>query len=351
MTVIRIATRGSRLAVAQAKQAGEVIAPVLAGRPIEIVSIPTRGDTITGPLQDAGGKGLFTAELEAALREGTLDLAVHSAKDLPAEMTDDLRIAAVLPRADARDALVIQGKRGQVPFMHNGDGVAKKVPDPFSFLPPGANVGTSSLRRSALLRAARSDVEISHLRGNVDTRIRRVLGEKADFDATILAMAGLVRGGWLGELGSNIFPLPVDSFIPAAGQGTLVLQTREDNEELLTALQPIHHAETYQSLQAERSVVKHLGASCHSCLAVHVFPDKRGQVPFWRNNYGMEIREQEIKKVPDPFYLARAMVARADGSDMLRVETHGPSAQHAADALTRQLLTAGAKERLGNSLS
>lgn len=303
MKPIRIGTRGSELALAQASQAGEIIARALAGRAVELVPIRTRGDRIAGPLQAVGGKGLFTAELEAALREGQLDLAVHSAKDLPAEMADGLTIAAVLPRADVRDALVSRA------------GTLEE-------LPAGAKVGTSSLRRSALLRAFRLDLKISHLRGNVDTRIQRVLGERADFDATILAMAGLIRGGWVEKLGANVHPLPADSFTPAAGQGTLVLQTRAADAELIAALQAVNHDETLQALQAERGVLRRLGASCHSCLAVYVHSAAAG----WR---------------------ARAMVARPDGSDMLRVESHSTTAHKAAEALTETLLASGAKERLG----
>lgn len=304
MKALRIGTRGSQLAVAQAKQSADAIAAALPGRAVELVPIRTRGDRIAGSLLDVGGKGLFTAELELALREGQLDLAVHSAKDVPVEMDSDLSIAAALPRADARDALVSRA----------GD---------IEKLPAGANVGTSSLRRTALLRAARADLEILPLRGNVETRIRKVLGKKPDFDATVLAMAGLQRGGWLMEREANVYPLPSDSFIPAAGQGTLVLQTRAEDTKLIDALQTVNHPETFQTLQAERSVLKALGASCHSCVAIHI-----------------------QKKGPAPFFFARAMVARQDGSDMLRVESQGTSAQQAAVALAERLLTDGAKERL-----
>ncbi len=290
--------------MAQTRQAGECITRALRGVAVELVPISTRGDRTAGPLQDVGGKGLFTAELEAALREGELDLAVHSAKDLPVAAADGLVMAAVLPREDARDALVSRAGR-------------------LEDLPAGANVGTSSLRRSALLRAFRQDIKISHLRGNVDTRLQRVLGERADFDATILAMAGLIRGGWVAGLGGNVHPLPIDAFIPAAGQGTLVLQARENDNELIDTLRAVHHDETLQSLLAERRVLRRLGASCHSCLAVHVYMEG----PAWR---------------------ACAMVAYPDGSGMLRVESAGFDARQSADMLTDQLLAAGAMERLGN---
>lgn len=293
------------MALAQTRQAGEAIAPVFPGRAMEIVPIETRGDRIAGPLAAEGGKGLFTAELESALRGGALDLAVHSAKDLPADMAADLTIAAVLPRADVRDALLSRA-------------------GPLEQLPARAKVGTSSLRRTALLRSARADLEISHLRGNVDTRIKKILGEQADFDATVLAMAGLQRGGWLEKLASRVHPLPADVFIPAAGQGTLVLQTRASDAELIESLRAICHVETFQSLQAERSVLRRLGANCHSCLAVHVFADSQT-------------------------FRARAMAARPDGSDLIRAEAQGPAAQSAADALAEALLKAGAKERLGTT--
>ncbi|MBN1554790.1 MAG: hydroxymethylbilane synthase [Phycisphaerae bacterium] len=302
MNPLRIGTRGSKLALAQTRQAADILAPVFPDRTVEIVPLRTRGDRVVGPLTNLGGKGLFTAELELGLREGRLDLAVHSAKDLPADMADDLTIAAVLPRADARDALVSRS-------------------DPLEELPRGAKVGTSSLRRAALLKAARPDLDISPLRGNVDTRIQKVLGDSATFDATVLAMAGLQRGGWLAEVGNHVYPLDVDHFPPAAGQGTLVIQSRAADAELLAALQPICHSETLHALQAERSVLRGLAATCHSCLAVYVYPESGP----WR---------------------ARAMAARADGSDMLRVEAKGPTARSAADTLLENLLVNGAKERL-----
>lgn len=303
---IRLGTRSSPLARAQAEEVRRALAPLLPGRSIEIVPISTRGDSLAGPLAEAGGKGLFTAELESALRQGRLDLAVHSAKDLPAEMADDLLLAAALPRADVRDALLSRAG----------------PPDP---LPRGATIGTSSLRRAALLRAIRPDFQILPLRGNLETRIQKVLGPGAEFDATVLAMAGLRRGGWQEKLAKNLHPLPEDFFPPAAGQGILALQTpapaKGAKEELLAVLRALNHAETFQALQAERAVLRHLGADCHSCLAVHVFAEEG----LWR---------------------ARAMIARPDGSDMLRAEATGPTACLAAEALTDRLQAQGATQRL-----
>ena len=220
--VIRIGTRGSLLALAQARLVAAAIERTRPPCRAELVPISTKGDRWAGPLDAAGRKGLFTAELEAALRDGRVQLAVHSAKDLPAQMPADLVLAGAPSREDPRDALVTRC----------GGGLAD--------LPPGAAVGTGSLRRAAQLKALRPDLKIVPIRGNVETRIRKVLDGKSgqlpfsaaengncpDFplDAVILAMAGLKRSGLLETHKDRIHPFPVEDFVPAAGQGTLALQ-------------------------------------------------------------------------------------------------------------------------------
>ena len=199
MQTIRIATRGSQLALAQTGQVAELIRQANPALRTELVAISTRGDRHAGPLAEVGGKGLFTRELEEALRAGTVDLAVHSAKDLPAEMESDFAIAAVPVRQDARDALASRS-------------------GPLAELPGGAAVGTGSLRRRAQLLAARPDLNVVPIRGNVETRLLKALGEQAELHAVVLAMAGLNRGGLADKYGDRLFPLDADQVIPAAGQ-------------------------------------------------------------------------------------------------------------------------------------
>ncbi len=255
---IRIATRTSQLAMAQSGWVANEIAAAL-GCECELVGLNTRGDTERGPLVELGGKGLFTAELETALRERTLELAVHSAKDMPAEMDSDLVIAAVPPREDPRDALVSR---------YGG----------LDSLSEGATVGTGSVRRAAALLALRPDVNIVPIRGNVQTRLARAAGDDADLDAVLLAMAGLNRSGLSIDYGDVIFPLATDDMIPAGGQGILVVQTHESQTDLIEQLRAVDCAATREALLVERAVLRGLGASCQSCVAVYVEPIEGG----WR---------------------------------------------------------------------
>jgi len=300
MNRIRIASRSSLLAMAQCRLVAEAIRRVAPDVDVTIAPMTTPGDRRRGPLAGAGGKGLFTAELEDALRRGRVDLAVHSAKDLPAAMPDDLTIAAVPPREDPRDALA--------------------AARPLALLPSGATVGTGSLRRAALLRAARPDVQATPLRGNVETRLARVLDGK--LDAVVMAMAGLLRSGLARRHANWIHPLPAETFIPAAGQAALAVQAAAGRGDVLALLRPLDDAAARAALEAERSVVASLGASCHSCLAVHVACGGAG----WRG---------------------WAMAARPDGADMQRFEACGPSAAAVGEALRGRMRNAGVEGLLG----
>ena len=309
MNTLRIATRGSQLAVAQSSQIAAMLEQAL-GVTTELVQFTTRGDTATGPLQAVGGKGLFTAELEAALRAGTVDLAVHSAKDMPAEMEADMVIAAVPPRADPRDALVT--RLGSL-----------------ASLPAGATVGTGSPRRAAMLRALRSDLSIQPLRGNVDTRLGKALTQDSSgqsaLGGVVLAMAGLIRSGLWQAHRDEIFPLAVESMIPSPGQGTLVLQTHASRVEVLSALATVNDEASSQALLAERAVVRALQADCHSCLAVHVLPADTGK-----------------------HWLGLAMVAREEGTDAIHLTVAQPSAEAVGQMLAKELLARGARAILGS---
>ena len=214
------------------------------GRPVRLQIISTRGDRITDrPLAAIGGKGLFTAELEAALRAGEIDLAVHSLKDLPTEDPAGLTVAAIPERADPRDVLV---------------GAALEA------LPPGAMVGTGSLRRRCQLLAARPDLEVRGIRGNVDTRLRK--RDEGEYDAVVLAAAGLDR---LGIRRPDAHRLSPDRMVPAAGQGALAVQAATHRPEMLALLARVDHAPTRARVQAERAFLATYGGGCHVAAACY----------------------------------------------------------------------------------
>lgn len=244
-----IGTRGSPLALAQANETAARLSRAL-GWPVErfpLDVIRTSGDMIQDrALSEAGGKGLFTKEIDAAQLEGRVDVTVHSAKDLPNDLPDGLVIAGYLPREDARDALIAR----------DGAGLAD--------LPRGARVGSASLRRQALLRRARPDLEVSLLRGNVGTRIQKIA--EGAFDATLLAMAGLRR---LGLTQHVTAPLDVDAFPPAVGQGAIAIVLRADDAFAAEAVSRIVCRETGLRLSAERAFLAVLDGSCRTPIAGH----------------------------------------------------------------------------------
>jgi hydroxymethylbilane synthase len=294
--VLRLGTRGSALAVAQSS----MVAAMLGGA--ELVSFSTRGDRTRGALTEIGGKGLFTAELEAALRDGQIHLAVHSAKDMPARMDSDLVIAAAPAREDARDVLV--SLRGLGPES----------------LPRGARVGTSSHRRAVELRELRKDLQALPLRGNVETRLRKL--REGQYDAIVLAYAGLKRLGLADELAGMVFPLELNWYVPAAGQGALAVQCLASDRATRAALKRIDDEDSHQALLAERSVVAGLKASCQSALGVNV---RRISARRWRGD---------------------AMAADSEGKQISRVWTESPSAQQVGRTLLKQLREAGAEKLL-----
>lgn len=246
---LRVGTRGSPLALAQAHQVRDLLVEAhgFEAADIEIHVIKTSGDVIQDrPLSEAGGKGLFTKELDTALMMSGIDLAVHSAKDLPTFLPDALRIAGYLPREDARDVWISP--------------VAASPRD----LPQGAVVGTASLRRGAMLKRLRPDLAVELLRGNVQTRLRRVA--EGDFSATLLALAGLKR---LGLEASATAVLPVEDFLPAAGQGAIAITTREGDTRTAGLLAPILCRSTGVALAAERAFLAALDGSCRTPIGAH----------------------------------------------------------------------------------
>ena len=250
---IRIGTRGSRLALWQARALSEALAAAhgFAAARIETVPIRTSGDRIRDrALAEAGGKGLFTKEIEDRLIGGEIDLAVHSAKDMETFLRPGLLIGAYLEREDARDSLI----------SRHGGSLAE--------LPEGALVGTASIRREALLRRARPDLRMGLLRGNVPTRLGRV--EAGDFDATLLAAAGLKRLGMESRIAAY---LPLDSFPPACGQGAIAIECRDDDHEMRSLLAAIDHGQTTHAIACERAFLAALDGSCRTPIAGHAEVD------------------------------------------------------------------------------
>jgi hydroxymethylbilane synthase len=284
--LLRIGSRGSPLALAQVEIVKARLAgawPELAERgAVAVEIIRTSGDRIQDrPLSEAGGKGLFTKEIEEALLAGTIDLAVHSMKDMPTAIPDGLEIACLLPREDPRDALIA--------------GVAS-----LADLPPGAVVGTSSLRRKAQLLARRRDLKVVDFRGNVDTRLRKL--ERGEVQATLLALAGLKR---LGLEGKASAVLAAEDMLPAVAQGAIGIETRIGDTRLRDLLAPLNHPPTARAVTAERALLEVLDGSCRTPIAALAVGRTFGRLRL------------------------DALIARTDGSLVLRTAREGPEADAA----------------------
>jgi hydroxymethylbilane synthase len=277
--LLRLGTRGSKLALTQAglvrDTLARTVAAIAAPDAIEIVVIRTTGDVIQDrPLSEAGGKGLFVKEIEEALLDRRIDAAVHSMKDMPTVQPAGLVIAAWLPREDARDVLIA--------------GDFSRIAD----LRQGAIVGTSALRRRAQILHRRPDLQLVNLRGNVDTRLaKRAAGE---VEATVLALAGLKRLG-LGHVGT---PVPEDEMLPAVGQGAICIECRADDTSTLAALAAINHADTATCVRAEHAMLAVLDGSCRTPIAGHATI----------GGDGLHLR---------------GLIARPDGSELIATERRG----------------------------
>jgi len=248
---IRIATRRSPLALWQAEHVATLLRAAHPTLAVELVPMTTQGDRVQDrALSAVGGKGLFVKELEVAMQDGRADIAVHSMKDVPSQLPPGFRITAVLPRANPRDAFISRKHRG------------------FAELPAGARVGTSSPRRQAQLHYARPDLRLELLRGNVDTRLRRL--DEGSLDAILLACAGLERLGIAHHVTEE---LDLELSLPAVGQGVIGIECRESDVASITALAALHHEETFTRLRAERAFAATLGGSCHSPIAAHATLD------------------------------------------------------------------------------
>ena len=292
---IRIATRRSQLALWQAEHVASLLRAAHPGLTVELVPMTTQGDRVQDrALAEVGGKGLFVKELEVAMQQGRADIAVHSMKDVPSELPPGFCITAALPRANPRDAFI-----------------SRKYAS-FAALPEGARVGTSSPRRQAQLRHARRDLRLELLRGNVDTRLRRL--DEGGLDAILLACAGLERLG----IGHHVTEqLDLELSLPAVGQGVIGIECRADDDASRSALAALHHEDTFTRLRAERAFAATLGASCHSPIAAHATLDQglltvRGFIgaPEGDETY----RDRISGTLADAESLGRALAARMQSS-------------------------------------
>jgi hydroxymethylbilane synthase len=298
---IKIATRKSALALWQANHVADLLRNTTGVEGIDLVPLSTRGDEILDrSLQKIGGKGLFIKELEVAMQRSEADIAVHSMKDVPAEMPDGFCIAAVLQRANHADALVSPDRQ--------------QLQD----LPEGALVGSSSLRRQAQLKMMRPDLKVEALRGNVNTRLAKL--ENGDYDAIILAAAGLERLELDHHISQQFLPTEM---LPAAAQGVVGIECLADNAELIRILDTLNHPTTVQTTLAERTIAKQLQASCQSPVATYAVID----------NDMIEVT---------------ALVALPDGSKSIRDSVSGNArdAELLGEELAARLLKSGARELL-----
>jgi hydroxymethylbilane synthase len=302
-TLLRIASRGSQLALWQAHAVERALLAADPDAEVRIDVVKTIGDKILDvPLAKIGDKGLFTKELDEALLSGTADLAVHSLKDVPTRLPDGLVIAAITVREDPRDVLILApGRTGSL-----------------ATLPPGSRVGTSSLRRRAQLQARRPDLEVLDLRGNLNTRLAKL--DRGEYEGIILAAAGVLRLGWDDRISERLDP---SDWLPAVGQGALAVVARADDEPLLQRLRGLDHAPTAAATTAERAFLRALEGGC--------------QVPIGALG---ELRDGRLA--------LNGLVASTSGDTILRASIDGAPEEAAAlgRALAAELLRRGAGELL-----
>ncbi|WP_455234949.1 hydroxymethylbilane synthase [Thiogranum longum] len=302
-SILRIATRKSPLALWQANHVRDALIARNPGLAVELLTMTTQGDKILDtPLAKVGGKGLFVKELELGMLEGRADLAVHSMKDVPVEFPEGLGLAAVLPREDPRDALISNTFSG--------------IDD----LPEGARVGTSSLRRQCQLRARRPDLEVLDLRGNVNTRLGKL--DNGDYDAILLAAAGVKRMGWEDRITEL---LPPEQFLPAIGQGAIGIEIRSDDERVRGLVTELNDGQTATRVAAERALNEALQGGC--------------QVPI-----------AGYSEIGHGVIVLRALVGRPDGTQLVQGVISGKpeDAEELGQVLAEDLLSRGAREILAD---
>jgi hydroxymethylbilane synthase len=308
-----IGSRGSKLALVQAQKIKAELELLNSGREVRIEIIKTSGDVSTDPLSLIGGKGVFTKELEEALVDGRIDVAVHSLKDLPTIVPEPLTIAAICKREDPRDALVISRKPGT-----SGAFAEASAPAGIDTLSNGAVVGTSSPRRLAQLKHLRGDLVFKDLRGNVDTRLRKL--DEGQYDALVLACAGLRRL----ELDDRISSaLSVDQMLPAVGQGALAIEARAGDVDTIAIVTRLDHKFTRLACTAERAFLRGLGGGCQLPIAAYAV-----------------VREKKIR--------LQGLVVDKEGKRILRDRLSGPlaEAEQLGARLAEMLLDRGANDLL-----
>ncbi|MGK5743006.1 hydroxymethylbilane synthase [Micromonospora sp. URMC 103] len=312
---LRLGTRGSALATAQSSHVAEALTAAT-GRPVELVEVVTAGDRSNAPVHRLG-VGVFVSALRDALVARTIDFAVHSYKDLPTAGAVGLHIAAVPPREDPRDALVARDGRT------------------LAELPPGATVGTGALRRIAQLHALGLQLDVTPIRGNVDTRLGRVLGPSADLDAVVLARAGLARLGRAGEITETLDPMLM---LPAPAQGALAVECRADDTDLIELLAVLDHAPSRAAITAERALLATLEAGCSAPVAAYAIVAE-----------GEPTGSGAEGDVHQEIYLRGAVIS-PDGTRDLRLSRTGTPADAAeiGKALAAELLDLGADSILGH---
>ena len=301
ITKLRIGTRGSKLALWQSEWVQTKLEEAHPGLKIELVRIKTTGDKILdSPLSKIGGKGLFVKEIEDALFSGRIDLAVHSMKDVPVQLPPGLLLCCYPKREEVRDALVARNNMK----LHE--------------LPQGATLGTSSLRRAAQILHVRPDLQVKSLRGNVDTRLRKL--DESQYDAIILAAAGLRRLGLEHRVSQYLEP---DEVLPAIGQGALGLEVREDDKEIIESLSFLNHVPTELAVKAERAFLRRLEGGCQVPIAAYA-----------------TVHDQRV--------MLTGMVAELDGSRLVKGSLKGATeaAEVVGTRLAEKLLEQGADEIL-----
>jgi hydroxymethylbilane synthase len=319
-----VGSRGSRLAQRQTGLVLEAIRRVHPAAAFDLRTITTSGDASRANLSELGGRGVFVAEIERALLAGDIDMAVHSLKDMPSDDTDGLTVAAICERADVRDAIVSRDRSG------------------LAALPAGAVVGTGSPRRAAQLLAARPDLHVEGIRGNVDTRVRKV--RDGDCDAAVLAVAGLARLGLLDEAAEILSP---EVMLPAAGQGAIAVQVRVGDATTIELVAAADHPPTHAATAAERAFEARLGAAapdglagCYAAIAAlaEPLPPLTLSLPVLSSVEGSKGARLRL----------RGLVAEPAGPRILRAETEGATDDPAAlgVALAETLLARGAAELL-----
>ena len=298
--IVRIATRKSPLALWQAEFVKAELERLHAGLQVELLAMTTKGDKILdAPLAKVGGKGLFVKELETAMLEQRADIAVHSMKDVPMEFPAGLMLSTICQREDPRDA-----------FVSNDYASLEELPE-------GSRVGTSSLRRQCQLKAFRPDIQILDLRGNVNTRLRKL--DDGEYDAIILASAGLLRLEMADRIRQRI---PVEASLPAGGQGAVGIEIRSDDQRLRELLAPLHHVDSADCVLAERAMNRRLEGGCQVPIACFAVLEGEQQEQLW----------------------LRGLVGQPDGCQMLYSEIRGPRQDSEAlgVAVAEDLLAQGA---------